>query len=78
MGDSKTLYDKIVDKKKIKWTENRELIKTDQTAEIWNDFFFQTVQNLDIARYSNNGPFLGNGKDTTIKAMLNIEITQVL
>ena len=41
-------------------------------------FFFQAVQNLDIARYSNNGPFLGNGKDTTIKAMLNIEITQVL
>ena len=46
MGDSKTLYDKIVDKKKINWTENRELIKTDQTAEIWNDFFFRQYKIL--------------------------------
>ena len=57
-------------KNKIHLTENGELIKTDlETAEILNDFFFGTVQNLDITRYSNNEPFLDNDKVSAAKAI---------
>ena len=32
--------------------------------------FLNIGQNLDIARYSNNGPFIDNVRDATIKAIL--------
>ena len=49
------LYNKVAGKDKIHLIEKSELLKTDlQTAEILNNFFSNTVQNLDISRYSNN------------------------
>ena len=43
---------------KIHLIENNELVKTDlETAEVLNNFFSNTVQNLDISRYSNDEPY---------------------
>ena len=56
---------------KIKLTENNELVKTDlETAEVLNNFFSNTVQNLDISRYSNGEPLVSNTNDATLKAIL--------
>ena len=41
--------------------ENNELIKSDsKTAETLNNFFSNIVQNLNIARYTSEEPFIEN------------------
>ena len=51
--------------------ENNELIKSDsKTAETLNNFFSNIVQNLNIARYTSEEPFIENIQDPTLKAIL--------
>ena len=56
---------------KIHLIENNELIKSDsKTAETLNNFFSNIVQNLNIARYTSEEPFIKNIQDPTLKAIL--------
>ena len=65
------LSDKAIGKDHIHLVENDELIKTDlETAEIFNNFFSNIVQNLKISRYTNEEPIVSNINDPTLKAVL--------
>ena len=65
------LSDKVMRKDHIHLVENDELIKTDlETAEIFNNFFSNIVQNLKISRYTNEEPIVSNINDPTLKAIL--------
>ena len=65
------LTDKVAGKNKIRLIENNELVKTDlETAEVFNNFFSNIVQNLDISRYSNDETLVINTNDATLKAIL--------
>ena len=65
------LSDNVAGKDEIHLIENNELVKTDlETAEVLNKFFSNTVQNLDISRYSNGQPLVSNTNDATLKAIL--------
>ena len=65
------LSDKIMAKDHIHLVENDELIKTDlETAEVFNNFFSNIVQNLKISRYTNEEPIVSNINDPTLKAIL--------
>ena len=51
------LSDYVAGRDEIHLIENNELVKTDiETAEVLNNFFSNSVQNLDISRYSNGEP----------------------
>ena len=65
------LSDKGMGKDHIHLVENDELIKTDlETAEVFNNFFSNIVQNLQISRYTNEEPIVSNINDPTLKAIL--------
>ena len=65
------LSDKVMGKDHIHLVENDELIKTDlETAEVFNNFFSNIVQNLKISRYTNEEPIVSNINDPTLKAIL--------
>ena len=65
------LSDKVSGMDKIHLIENNELIKSDsKTAETLNNFFSNIVQNLNIARYTIEEPFIENIQDPTLKAIL--------
>ena len=65
------LSDKVSGIYKIHLIENNELIKSDsKTAETLNNFFSNIVQNLNIARYTSEEPFIENIQDPTLKAIL--------
>ena len=65
------LSDKAMGKDHIHLVENDELIKTDlETAEVFNNFFSNIVQNLKISRYTNEEPIVSNINDPTLKAIL--------
>ena len=65
------LSDKVMGKDHIHLVENDELIKTDlETAEVFNNFFSNIVQNLKISRYANEEPIVSNINDPTLKAIL--------
>ena len=65
------LSDKTHTKDKIHLIENDELLKTDlETAEVFNEFFSNIVQNLNIPRFPNNESFVNNINDPTLKAIL--------
>ena len=65
------LSDKVMGKDHIHLVENDELIKTDlETAEVFNNFFSNIVQNLKISRHTNEEPIVSNINDPTLKAIL--------
>ena len=65
------LSDKVMGKDHIHFVENDELIKTDlETAEVFNNFFSNIVQNLKISRYTNEEPIVSNISDPTLKPIL--------
>ena len=65
------LSDKVSGVDKIHLIENNELIKSDsKTAETLNNFFSNIVQNLNIARYTSEEPFIENIQDPTLEAIL--------
>ena len=65
------LSDKVSGKDEIHFLENNELVKIDlETAEVFNNFFSNVVQNLDISRISNEEQFIDCIEDRTLKAIL--------
>ena len=65
------LSDKTHGNDKIHLIENNELLKTDvETAEVFNEFFSNIVQKLNIPRFANDGPLVNNISDPTLKAIL--------
>ena len=65
------LSDKVMGKDHIHLAENDELIKTDlETAEVFNNFFSNIVQNLKISRYANEELIVSNINDPTLKTIL--------
>ena len=65
------LSDKTHGNDKIHLIENDELLKTDlETAEVFNEFFSNIVQNLNIPRFENDEPIVNNISDPTLKAIL--------
>ena len=65
------LPDKTHRNDKIHLIENDELLKTDlETAEVFNEFFSNIVQNLNIPRFENDEPIVNNISDPTLKAIL--------
>ena len=62
---------KVTGKDEIHLIENNKLLKTDlETAGVLNNFFSNTVQDLDISRYSYHKPLISNTNYTTLKAIL--------
>ena len=65
------LPDKVAGKDKIHLIENDELVNAAlETGEVLNNSFSNTVQNLDISRYSNAKPLVSKTNDATLKAIL--------
>ena len=65
------LSDKVAGKDKIHLIENNEFVKTGlEIAEVLNNFFSNTVQNLDISWYSNDEILVSNTNDATLKTAL--------
>ena len=65
------LSDKTHRNDKIHLIENDELLKTDlETAEVFNEFFSNIVQNLNILSFENDEPIVNNISDLTLKAIL--------
>ena len=65
------LSDNVAGKDKIHLIENNELVKTElEPAEVLNNFFSNTVQNLDISTYSINELLVSNTNGATFKAIL--------
>ena len=69
-----SLSKKFNARKRISFSENGEMVKTEkETAEIFNDFFRNFVKNLNISQYSDFDPIIENVKDPTLKAILKYE-----
>ena len=73
-----SLSKKFNARKRISFSENGEMVKTEkETAEIFNDFFRNFVKNLNISQYSDFDPIIENVKDPTLKAILKYKNTLV-
>ena len=69
-----SLSKKFNARKRISFSENGEMVKTEkETAEVFNDFFRNFVKNLNISQYSDFDPIIENVKDPTLKAILKYE-----
>ena len=69
-----SLSKKFNARKRISFSENGEMVKTEkETAEVFNDFFRNFVKNLNISQYSDFDPIIENVKDPTLKAILKYD-----
>ena len=63
--------DKSISVDKINLTENGEYVKTEmETAEVFNNFFSNTVKNIKIPQYSNFDTIAQNIEDPTLKTIV--------
>ena len=65
-----SLSEKFNARKRISYSENGEIVKTEKgTAEVFNNFFGNIVKNLHIFKYFDFDPIIDNVKDPALKAI---------
>ena len=66
-----SLSEKLNTRERISVSENGEIVKTEkETADVFNNFFDNTVKNLNNSQYSDFDPVIENVKDATLKVIL--------
>ena len=69
-----SLSEKLNTRERISVSENGEIVKTEkETADVFNNFFDNTVKNLNNSQYSDFDPVIENVKDATLKVILKYE-----
>ena len=66
-----SISEKFNARKRISFTENGKVVKTEKEAvEVFCNFFGNIVKNLNISQYSDFDPIIEKDKDPTLKAIL--------
>ena len=66
-----SLSEKFNARERISVSENGEIVKTEkETADIFNNFFGNSVKDINISQYSDFDPLIENVKDVTLKIIL--------
>ena len=69
-----SLSEKFNVRERISLSENGEIVKNEkETAEVFNNFFGNTVKNLNVSQHPDFDPLIENVKEPTLKAILKYE-----